>query len=566
LTPEDHKLTDERLEQLLEVGRTIVSELDLETLLRRVTEAARDLTGAAYAALGIMNADKTGLERFLHSGIDEQTRREIGPLPRGRGVLGELIRNPRPLRLADVSAHARSYGFPPNHPEMKTFLGTPVLVRGEAWGNLYLTEKEGGAEFDETDEQVVIVLAAWAGVAIENARLYEGLDRRRGELEKALRGLEASSDIARTVSSGIEPDELLELIVKRGRGVVGAKQAVLLLSDGPELEVAAAAGEQPGTLVGRRLRDGETWLNDLQAEEPELRGLPTLVAELEFRDRRRGVLMAFGELNSEGFDAGDEQVFESFAASAATTIATVQAVEAEKLQMSLEASERERHRWARELHDETLQELGALRVLLDTAGGGRDLPSDSRQIAVEHVDRGIRNLQGLITELRPSVLDELGVGPAIESLARRSSERLAVDINVDVDIASEQADGPSRLPPDIEATIYRLVQEATNNAIKHADPDRISVTVSRGDEVIEVTVIDDGSGFDPETAERSFGLVGMQERVSLAGGSLQIDSEPGSGTEVRAELPLQRPEQGRSRRPRPPAGARSEESERHRTG
>ena len=192
MASDEHKLTDERLEQLLEVGRTIVSELDLEILLRRVTEAARDLTGAAYAALGILNSDKTGLERFLHSGIEEQTRREIGPLPRGRGVLGELIRNPRPLRLADVNTHARSYGFPPNHPEMKTFLGTPLLVRGEAWGNLYLTEKEGGAEFDETDEQVVIVLAAWAGVAIENARLYEGMDRRREELEKALRGLEAS--------------------------------------------------------------------------------------------------------------------------------------------------------------------------------------------------------------------------------------------------------------------------------------------------------------------------------------------------------------------------------------
>jgi signal transduction histidine kinase len=559
MASEDHKLTDERLEQLLEVGRTIVSELDLETLLRRVTEAARDLTGAAYAALGIMNAEKTGLERFVHSGIDEQTRREIGPLPRGRGVLGELIRNPSPLRLADVSAHARSYGFPPGHPEMKTFLGTPVLVRGEAWGNLYLTEKDGGAEFDDTDEQVVIVLAAWAGVAIENARLYEGLDRRREELEKALRGLEASSDIARTVSSGIELDELLELIAKRGRAVVGAKQALLLLSDGSHFEVAAAAGEQPGTLEGRRLVDSETWLNDLQAEEPELRGLPALVAELEFRDRPQGRLIALGELGADGFDANDEQVFESFAASAATTIATVQAVEAEKLQLSIEASERERHRWARELHDETLQELGALRVLLDAARDDRDLPAESRQIAIDHVDRGIRNLQGLITELRPSVLDELGVGPAIESLARRSSERFGIGINIDLDLAGDEAGGPSRLPADLEAIIYRLVQEGCNNAIKHADPERISVTVSRHEETVEVVVADDGSGFDPDTAERSFGLVGMEERVSLAGGRLQIESEPGGGTRVQADLPLRRPEhrRGRSFRTGPGAARRT---------
>ena len=561
MASDDHKLTDERLEQLLEVGRTIVSELDLETLLRRVTEAARDLTGAAYAALGILNSDKTGLERFLHSGIEEQTRREIGPLPRGRGVLGELIRNPRPLRLADVNTHARSYGFPPNHPEMKTFLGTPVLVRGEAWGNLYLTEKQGGAEFDETDEQVVIVLAAWAGVAIENARLYERIDRRREELEKALRGLEASSDIARTVSSGIEPDDLLELIAKRGRGVVGAKQALLLLSDGASLEIAAAGGEQ-GDLAGRRLKDSETWLNDLQAETPELRGLPTLVASLEFRDRPRALLVALGHLGTEGFDANDEQVFEAFAASAATTIATVQAVEAEKLQMSLEASERERHRWARELHDETLQELGALRVLLD-ASGGDELSPESRQIAVDHVDRGIRNLQGIITELRPSVLDELGVGPAIESLARRSSERFGVDINVDVDLGGEQPDEPSRLPADLEATIYRLVQEAANNAIKHGNPQRISVTVTRHDEAVEIHVTDDGDGFDPDNAERSFGLVGMQERVSLAGGILQIRSEPGKGTEVRSELPLKRSGAGRRRFSKPRTDGRSEQPERH---
>jgi signal transduction histidine kinase len=566
LASEQNKLTDERLEQLLEVGRTIVSELDLETLLRRVTEAARELTGAAYAALGILNADKTGLERFLHSGIDEQKRREIGPLPRGRGVLGELIRHPRPLRLADVNAHARSYGFPPAHPEMRTFLGTPVLVRGEAWGNLYLTEKEGGAEFDDTDEQVAIVLAAWAGIAIENARLYEGLDNRRWELEKALRGLEASSDLSRTVSSGIELGELLELIVKRGRGVVGAKQAMLLLSDGSKLEIAAAAGERPEALVGLRFRDGDTWLNDLQAEVSELRGLPTLVAELEFRDRPRGLLMAVGELGKESFDTSNAQVFDSFAAAAATTIATVQTVEAEKLKMSIDASERERQRWARELHDETLQELGALRVLLDTAGNDRDLPSDSRQIAVEHVDRGIRNLQGLITELRPSVLDELGVGPAIESLARRSSERFGVDIHADVDFGSEQADGPNRLPADLEATIYRLVQEAMNNAIKHADPDRISVTVSRSEGAVEVIVVDDGSGFDPDTAERSFGLVGMQERVSLVGGSLQIDSEPGKGTEVQAELQVSEPEQGRARQRRWSPSERPAPTERHPAG
>jgi GAF domain-containing protein len=181
------------LQRLIEVGRSLVSELDLETVLRNLLDAARDLTGAAYAAVGILDEAKDSLERFVFVGIDEETRHAIGPLPRGRGVLGELIRHPEPLRLADVGAHEHSYGFPANHPPMKTFLGTPVVIRGEAWGNLYLTEKAGGREFTDEDESLVIVLAAWAAVAIENARLYEGLDERRAELERVTRGLEISA-------------------------------------------------------------------------------------------------------------------------------------------------------------------------------------------------------------------------------------------------------------------------------------------------------------------------------------------------------------------------------------
>jgi signal transduction histidine kinase len=240
------------------------------------------------------------------------------------------------------------------------------------------------------------------------------------------------------------------------------------------------------------------------------------------------------------FAADDERVFSSFAASAANTIVTVQSLADERLRLSIEASERERHRWARELHDETLQELGALRVLLDTGTTEEraNLSPDAHRLAIDHVDRGIRNLQGLITELRPSALDDLGIGAAIEALARQSSERFGVEIDVDVDLAPHGDDGPARLPADLEATIYRLVQEATNNAIKHAEPNRISVTVSRNDVDVSVTVADDGRGFDPGKAERSFGLVGMEERVTLSGGRLEIESAPGRGTEVSARLPL----------------------------
>ena len=178
-------------------------------------------------------------------------------------MLGELIRHPVPLRLADVNAHERSYGFPANHPPMRSFLGTPVLIRGEAWGNLYLTEKEGGGEFTEGDENLVIVLAAWAAVAIENARLYEGLDRRRAELERIQRGLEMSADISRAAASGMSLESLLELICKRGRSLVDAEAALVLVAEGDALVVAGAAGEYAGRLLGMKVatrpRSSSSW-------------------------------------------------------------------------------------------------------------------------------------------------------------------------------------------------------------------------------------------------------------------------------------------------------------------
>jgi len=172
------------LGRLLDVGRSLVSELDLEVVLGRVLEAARDLTGASYAALGILDEGREELERFLTVGIDADRRAVIGDLPRGHGVLGELIRHPHPLRLARVSDHPRSYGFPQGHPPMTTFLGVPILIRGEAYGNLYLTDKRSG-EFDERDEEATVVLAEWAAIAIENARLYERTESRREELQRA---------------------------------------------------------------------------------------------------------------------------------------------------------------------------------------------------------------------------------------------------------------------------------------------------------------------------------------------------------------------------------------------
>src|SRR5215211_6246866 len=419
-------LDPHRLARLLDVGRSVLSELDLDVVLDRVLETAADLTGAQYAAIGVLNEERRALSRFLTRGVDEATHRAIGDLPQGRGVLGVLIDHPHPLRLADVGDHPRYYGFPPGHPPMRTFLGVPILVRGQAWGNLYLTEKAGGEGFSESDEDAAVVLSDWAAIASENARLYRSATGRRDELEQAVRGLEATTAIARAVGAETDLDRVLELIVKRGRALIDARSVAILLQEGDDLRVAATAGElerpaetlrvpSEGTVFGDVLRSGEPEsLADLSSRvrfgPDELRGSASaaLVVPLLFRGRTQGVLMALDSLKDSDlrFDSDAEYLLTSFAAAAANAIATARSVEADRLRHSLEASEQERKRWARELHDETLQELGALKFILTGALRSHDPQriGGALQQAVEQIGLTIGGLQGLITELRPAAL------------------------------------------------------------------------------------------------------------------------------------------------------------------
>jgi signal transduction histidine kinase len=551
------QLSDADLAKLLEVGRTLVAELDVEALLSRILETARELTGARYAALGVLDDRKEELERFVFVGIDEETRRVIGPLPRGGGVLGELIRNPEPLRLTDVTQHPRSYGFPPGHPPMTTFLGVPVVVRGEAFGNLYLTEKADGVEFDQRDEEATVVLAEWAAIAIGNARLYEDVQQRRGELERVVHGLEATAAVARAVGFETDLDRVLELIVKRGRALVDARSLLVLLEEAGELRVAAVAGEADSGLVGATLplhgavagavMNGESQrivrLADRVGhglESVSGNAVSALVVPLGFRNRARGVVVAFDRSEESGsFGADEEHLLASFGASAAIAIATAQSVEADRLRHSVRASESERTRWARELHDETLQELGALKVMLQAAqaSGRAEAVDEAVRKALEQIELSITSLQTLITELRPASLDELGVQPALEALAKRTSARYGLDVETHFDLDFDAGRKPTRLSGEVESTAYRLVQEAITNAVKHSEADKVSVSVVEENCSVLITVGDDGAGFDPEAATRGFGLLGMRERVELVDGRVYIESRPGSGTVVQAELP-----------------------------
>ena len=549
-------LDEHRLRRLIAVGHTLVSQLDLETVLTEVLEVARELTGARYAALGILDDQRTGLERFLASGIDDETREKIGELPRGRGVLGLLIDDPRPLRLDDVGSHPRSFGFPPNHPPMKSFLGLPIVIRGEAFGNLYLAEKEGG-HFEEADEEAAVVLAEWAAIAIVNARLYSSSEDRRRLLERAVGRLEATAEIARAVGGETNLDRVLETIVKRARALVEARSVVILLEDQDELEVVATAGEFERDVRGERLTIGwTTWggvLRGLRAERvadvrarlaisPRELGIDAkaaLLVPLNFRGSALGVIAAFDRIPTGGpeFDEEDERLLDAFAASAATAVSTAKSVAEDRLRHSIDASERERQRWARELHDDTLQALGAMRVVLSSAlrTGSPEILHGTVERAVEQLGEGITALRGLISELRPAALDELGLGPAIEGLVEQQAAAGELEIDADVSIGDGSPD--DRLEPELESALYRVVQEALTNVVKHARAERVRLSLREDADRIELLVRDDGRGFDTSGPRDGFGLVGMQERIELADGQLEVRSQPGEGTEVRAWVP-----------------------------
>jgi signal transduction histidine kinase len=549
---------EHRLRRLIDVGRSLVTVLDPEVVLERLLEVARELTGARYAAIGVLDEKRSGLERFVTAGIDEDTHRLIGDLPRGRGVLGVLITDPRPLRLSDVGMHAQSYGFPLAHPPMTTFLGVPINIEGQAWGNLYLTEKADGQDFTDEDEEAVVVLADWAAIAIGNARLYRTVRERRDELERTIRGLETTTEVSRALGGVTDLDRVLELVVKRSRALLNARSAEIALLDGDEFVLAATAGEGMEGVKGMRLpianslaeeayRTGRMQRFDRVPESTfaarELGARTAIVTPMSFRNRPVGFLAVIDRLSDDRpFNEEDERLLQAFAASAATAVATAQNASDEALRRGIEASEAERTRWARELHDETLQQLAGLRVLLSGArrSGDPERMRTAIESALEQITTGIGDLRSLITELRPAALDELGAKPALESLVTRFAHQTDLVIDLEVELGSEDGTADQRHTADIEATIYRLVQEALNNVAKHAGAARVRVSVAEVDGHVEIEVADDGAGFDPQRSSSGFGLLGMRERLALVGGTLEVKSAPAAGTTVRAAIPARR--------------------------
>jgi signal transduction histidine kinase len=366
------------------------------------------------------------------------------------------------------------------------------------------------------------------------------LERANAYLGQAVLRLEAFAEIARAVGGETELQRVLQLILDHGREVADARAVVVYLRDGDDLVVVAATDPGQararlpvrGSIPGFVLSSGESQ----RVSEASL-GLgesASVLAPLVFRGETFGVLAAVDRrLDGPAFDEEDEELLESVAASAATAVVTAQSVARERLRDSIAAAEEARRRWARELHDETLQGLAGLRVLLSSAlrTGSADLLRDAVAEAVDQTKVEIDSLRGLIAELRPAALDELGLEPALEDLADRSAATgLAVTTRILL--------GPSaRLAPETENTIYRVVQEALTNVAKHAQAERVELAVERSNGAVQVVVRDDGRGFDPRRRGSGLGLVGMRERVELAGGELAIESRPAGPTVVRALVP-----------------------------
>lgn len=554
---------DRATQRILDVARSVLTELDLDVVLDRVLDAAQELTEARYAALGVLNEDASELVRFITRGIDKPTHTAIGALPRGRGVLGVLIEEPVPLRLRDVEAHPRSYGFPPEHPPMKTFLGVPILIDGEPYGNLYLTEKAEGNEFSEADEQAVVILAEYAAVAIDHARRYAGASERRNELERTVATLQATTEIARALGGETDPEVVLKLVAKRGRALVSARALLIELVYGEQLVIAAGAGELPAGVIGqrvplagtlaanamrtRRAQHLEDELNRARFEEHGLGQFGVeaeagIVVPLIFRGTTHGVLLALDRLrDGPTFSLEDEQLLEAFATSAASAVATARSVTSERHRQRLAAAEGERSRWARELHDETLQSLNALRLGLAAAGRSEQSATAKSVFlqAVEQLEGTIADLRALITDLRPAALDALGTKAAIETLADRNA-REGLEIDISIELAYEQGEKPTRMIDELETALYRITQEALTNATKHGDATRIVVEIHEDPTTVHLTVRDNGGGFDPAAQSDGFGLLGIRERTELLDGELQVNSTVGKGTTLSVRLPVRR--------------------------
>jgi signal transduction histidine kinase len=543
-----HEVMDaeNRVHRLLSAVVSVASDLSLPDVLRRIVQSALDLVGAEYGALGVIGPDRRLVE-FIHVGISDEQREQIGDLPTGKGILGLLIDDARPLRLHELSDHAQSSGFPANHPPMRTFLGVPVRVRGEVFGNLYLTEKIGGGDFTEEDEDVVIALAAAAGIAIENARLFEQTHRR--EL-----WLQASTQITARLLQGVKTDEALRLIVDQARSVAGSELSALALpqeeSGEPVFRVAAGLGATMLTglsvgetsLVCEVLATGEARVHDdassviqqdMEEAPAELKQIgPVALVPLAAGDTVLGVLLVANRVGALGFTDADVRMVATFAGQAALALEFVRAQEDRQRLAVFE----DRDRIARDLHDLVIQRLFAVGLGLQGMSRLVVKPEAGKRVAgfVDDLDETIREIRRTIFSLQEPPERASGLRSQVAQVAAEVAGALGFEPRLSFEGPIDTAI-PDSIRPDVIAT----VREALSNVTRHANAMTVEVTLRVDTEYdrLLLAVRDDGTGLAPGRPSGR-GLGNMAERARRWGGTFDVASEPGEGTTLRWEVPL----------------------------
>jgi signal transduction histidine kinase len=528
---------------LLEAGLALASELSLRVVLQRLVELAVEVTGAQYGALGVL-APEGFIEEFITTGVSLEVREAIGHTPVGRGILGLLIENAQTLRLHDIGEHPRSVGFPPNHPPMHTFLGAPVTARGRIFGNLYLTEKRDGDDFTEEDEAALEILATQAGVAIENARLYEEARRSEGRLE-------AIRDITGRILEGAETQQVLQLIADRARELAGVSLATVATpdEDGDWLEVGVASGPLAGEVLGTRfptegsisgdvIRTGKAVvLEDSAADErvaqPFIRSGavgPAMFVPLGSEDSILGTLTVANDPGTPAFTEDDVRAVEMFAGQAA--VAMRYGAARQELQRLAVLEDRERI--AKELHDGVIQSLFAVGMGLQGAAQLTSDPVVGERIesTVTEIDRVIRDLRNYIFGLRPGILADRQLGTALKRLADEFAERTGIVTiaQIDPDVAQQVTHRA--------VDLVQLAREALSNVGRHSGASTCRVSLRReGDEAV-LEIDDDGLGFDPAAVRTGQGVPNLRARAETLGGRLDISSVADDGVTVRARFPL----------------------------
>jgi len=537
--------TRDRVHSLLEAVLSVGRELDLEQALNSIVDAAAALVDAEYGALGVIGPGGKRLSAFHTIGVSQEQIDRIGPFPEGHGILGELISHPEPLRLVKLSEHPSSYGFPPHHPPMNTFLGVPIRVRNQVYGNLYLTEKRGGLQFDEEDESVLATLAVAAGVAIDNARLYE-------ESRLRERWLQANAEITHSLMSGRPHTEVLGLIAERAGEITGSALAAVALpmEDTGALAVEIAVGmdaeahrglvlSMDKSLMGLAfsraapVTSGDVGHDErISLEPPRFGGLgPAVAMPIGTGETgARGVVLLAREAGRPAFSATETETLQAFAAQAAIAMELAQRrQDAEQI-----AVLKDRDRIARDLHDLAIQRLFATGMTLQSAGRFIE-----HQEAAERVARAVDDLDETIKIIRSTIFGlrarEGGAGTGLRARVVRVAGETAQTLGFAPSVRMEGL-LDTDVPGDIADHVVAVLSEALTNIARHARAGRADVVLATDGREIRLTVSDDGVGIPPEG--RRSGLRNMAERARQLGGAFELGNPSEGGTVLVWHVPV----------------------------